>query len=342
MRILIPAYEPKEKLITLIDDIQKITDTPIIVVNDGSGEEYKKIFDQVEKKGVKVLNHEKNKGKGEAIKTGIKYLMEIGEEEGVVSADCDGQHSPKDIVKVIEELKSSKNDLVLGVRNFSKKSIPFRSKFGNIISKITFLAMTGNKVTDTQTGLRGYSKNIFEWLISIDGSRYEYEFNILLAIKEKGLTYSEIPIETIYEDENAVSHFRPIRDSILIYKPVCKFVISSVLAMVIDIILLLVFQNIFNELLIAVILSRAISSIINFICNKNFVFENKEKGNLFKLLIKYYALVVVILVLNYLILNFLYEIVGINLLISKIITEVILYSFSFIIQRRVVFKKNKQ
>lgn len=340
MRILIPAYEPKDKLITLIDDIQKITDTPIIVVNDGSGEEYKKIFDQVEKKGVKVLNHEKNKGKGEAIKTGIKYLIEIGEEEGVVSADCDGQHSPKDIVKVIEELKKSKNDLVLGVRNFSQKGIPFRSKFGNIISKITFLAMTGNKVTDTQTGLRGYSKNIFEWLISIDGSRYEYEFNVLLGIKEKGLTYSEVPIETIYEDKNAVSHFRPIRDSILIYKPVCKFVISSVLAMVIDIILLLVFQNIFNELLIAVILSRAISSIINFICNKNFVFENKEKGNLFKLLIKYYALVVVILVLNYLILNFLYEILGINLLISKIITEVILYSFSFIIQRRVVFKKN--
>ncbi len=340
MRILIPAYEPKDKLITLIDDIQKITDTPIIVVNDGSGEEYKKIFDQVEKKDVKVLNHEKNKGKGEAIKTGIKYLMEIGEEEGVVSADCDGQHSPKDIVKVIEELKKSKNDLVLGVRNFSQKGIPFRSKFGNIISKITFLAMTGNKVTDTQTGLRGYSKNIFEWLVSIDGSRYEYEFNVLLGIKEKGLTYSEIPIETIYEDKNAVSHFRPIRDSILIYKPVCKFVISSVLAMVIDIILLLVFQNIFNELLIAVILSRAISSIINFICNKNFVFENKEKGNLFKLLIKYYALVVVILVLNYLILNFLYEILGINLLISKIITEVILYSFSFIIQRRVVFKKN--
>ena len=340
MRILIPAYEPKDKLITLIDDIQKITDTPIIVVNDGSGEEYKKIFDQVEKKGVKVLNHEKNKGKGEAIKTGIKYLIEIGEEEGVVSADCDGQHSPKDIVKVIEELKKSKNDLVLGVRNFSQKGIPFRSKFGNIISKITFLAMTGNKVTDTQTGLRGYSKNIFEWLVSIDGSRYEYEFNVLLGIKEKGLTYSEVPIETIYEDKNAVSHFRPIRDSILIYKPVCKFVISSVLAMVIDIILLLVFQNIFNELLIAVILSRAISSIINFICNKNFVFENKEKGNLFKLLIKYYALVVVILVLNYLILNFLYEILGINLLISKIITEVILYSFSFIIQRRVVFKKN--
>ncbi len=340
MKILIPAYEPKDKLITLIDDIQKITDTPIIVVNDGSGEEYKKIFDQVEKKGVKVLNHEKNKGKGEAIKTGIKYLMEIGEEEGVVSADCDGQHSPKDIVKVIEELKKSKNDLVLGVRNFNQKGIPFRSKFGNIISKITFLAMTGNKVTDTQTGLRGYSKNIFEWLISIDGSRYEYEFNVLLGIKEKGLTYSEISIETIYEDKNAVSHFRPIRDSILIYKPVCKFVISSVLAIIIDTILLLVFQNIFNELLIAVILSRAISSIINFICNKNFVFENKEKGNLFKLLIKYYALVVVILVLNYLILNFLYEILGINLLISKIITEVILYSFSFIIQRRVVFKKN--
>ena len=217
MKILIPAFEPSEKINNLIDELQKITDTPIIVIDDGSGKNYKEIFNSVAKKGVKVLTHKNNKGKGEAIKTGIKYLLQIGENQGVVTADCDGQHSPKDIVKVMKKLEESNKDLILGVRSFNKKDIPLRSKFGNKLTVTLFKLKTGKKIRDTQTGLRGYSSRIFEWMTNVEGSKYDYEFNILLEIKEK-LSYEEVEIETVYENNNEVSHFRPIQDSILIYK----------------------------------------------------------------------------------------------------------------------------
>lgn len=342
MKILIPAYEPRNRIIKLIDDIQAITDVEIIVVNDGSGKKCKEIFNKIEEKGIKVLTHPANKGKGEAIKTGVKYLLEIGEDEGFVSADCDGQHKPEDIVRTMQELTNSKKDLVLGYRDFNEKNVPFRSKFGNKISKFIFLAMTGQKVSDTQTGLRGYSRKIFEWLLEVPGSRYEYEFNILLGMKEKGIDYTEIKIETIYENNNEVSHFRPIKDSVLIYKPVCRFLISSIVSALIDISLLLIFEKIFKQLFLAVVISRIISSMVNFILNKNYVFEKTNNNNLLKMLVKYYSLVIVIMILNYGFLKVLYDVLSINLLVSKIITEVILYSFSFIIQKRAVFNKGKK
>ena len=160
-------------------------------------------------------------------------------------------------------------------------------------------------------------------------------------MSEQGISYSEVEIETVYEDNNKDSHFRVVRDSILIYMPVCKFILSSVTSAIIDFVLLLVFEKIFNNLLIAVILSRMISSILNFILNRNYVFENNQ-SNVVKTLIKYYALVIVILSFNYGILYVLYKVLKINLVISKIITEIVLYSFSFVVQKRVVFKKGRR
>ena len=342
MKILIPAYEPIVNLIDLIEELKKLTDIPIIVVNDGSNEKYDEIFELLKSKNIIVLNHKQNKGKGEAIKTGIKYLIESNENQGCVCADADGQHTAKDILRVCEEMEQSQKDIVLGVRNFKEKNIPFRSKFGNNMSKLLFYIMTGEKIVDTQTGLRGYSSEIFKWLLNVDGSRYEYEFNILLNLKEENITYTQIDIETIYEDKNEVSHFRPIRDSILIYKPVCKFLISSILSAVIDFTLLLIFQYAIKNLLLSVIFSRILSSLFNFIFNKNYVFNVKKDKNNIEMVLKYYTLVIIIMILNYLILNLLYTFVGINLIIAKLITEIVLYFFSFIVQKRVIFKNRRE
>lgn len=118
MKILMPAYNPTEKLINLIEDIKKLTDIPIIIVNDGSAQKFSDIFKKLEKDGITVLNHKVNLGKGEAIRTGIKYLIDIQESDGVVCADCDGQHSPKDIKNIIDVLSNSNVDLVLRCKKF--------------------------------------------------------------------------------------------------------------------------------------------------------------------------------------------------------------------------------
>jgi len=96
MIILIPAYEPNQRLINLIHDLKDTCDYEIVVVDDGSGPSYKSIFDKVSSLGCTVLTHERNRGKGAALKTGFHYIQETKEAAGVVTADCDGQHLPKD------------------------------------------------------------------------------------------------------------------------------------------------------------------------------------------------------------------------------------------------------
>lgn len=339
MKIIVPAYNPNEHIIDLVNEIKKIINCDIIVIDDGSKEEYKYVFEDLKKSSVIILTHKTNQGKGQALKTGIKYIKDIGEKEGCICADSDGQHTPEDIFRVAEELKKSKKDVVLGTRDFLIDSVPLRSKFGNIISCFLFYAMTGEKITDTQTGLRGYSAKIFDWLISVKGNRYEYEFNILLGLKDYNISYKEIKIKTIYEDKNKESHFRPIQDSILIYKPVFKFIISSISAFIIDFSLLLLFKYLLGKLFISVVFSRAISSIFNFVINKKIVFEYNGKNKTIEVAMRYYSLVIIIMLLNYFSIKALTELLGFSLVIAKILTEIVLYSLSFIVQKRIVFSK---
>ena len=340
MKILIPAYQPNDKLIKLIKNLQASCDFPIIIIDDGSGEQYKTFFDQAKNLECEVISYPENHGKGYALKTGIQYLKEIGETEGFVSADADGQHLTKDIINIANILLEQNLDLVIGTRDFTLPEIPLRNKFGNKCSILIFNAMTGLGLNDTQTGLRAYSSKLFDLLLDTPGNRYEYEINFILKISDENVNFTQVPIETIY-DGNKSSHFRPIKDSVLIYKPVAKFVISSLLSAIIDFVLLFIFKGITNNLLYYVVLARIISSLFNFIVNRNIVFNNKT-GKLSSHFIKYYTLAAVILVLNYLSLHLLNEIIGMPLVIAKIIVEIVLYTLSFIAQKRIVFKKKKQ
>lgn len=270
MRILIPAYEPGEKLIQLIKDIQKNCRMEILIIDDGSGKVYSSIFKQAEILGATVLYHPKNLGKGKALKTGFQYLMNIGETEGVVCADCDGQHAVEDICKVAKETQLNDNAAVLGVRQFTGK-VPLRSRLGNSVTRAVFSLCAGYQIYDTQTGLRGYPAAMLPWLCQIEGSRFEYEINILLKLKPSGYSVREIFIETIYEKGNKSSHFRPLVDSYRVYLPFVKYTASSLLAALLDFGLLLLFKSLFGQLWLAVLLSRGMSSVFNYSCNKNFV-----------------------------------------------------------------------
>lgn len=123
---------------------------------------------------------------------------------------------------------------MLGVRKFEREDIPFRSKFGNILTrKILFLA-TRQNLSDTQTGLRAFDQSLIDEMLEIRGERYEYELNVLLYAIEKQIEIVETPIKTIYEDSNSSSHFNPLRDSLKIYKEILKFASSSIISFVVD------------------------------------------------------------------------------------------------------------
>lgn len=335
---VIPAYEPDEKMLAVIDDISSLTDFHIVVINDGSSKDKLPLFKEAEKKAT-VLTHEVNKGKGRGIKTALEYINKNESDTvGIVIADADGQHKVEDIIRVAEALKNSPDELVMGCRRFSGK-IPFRSKFGNNITKFVFSFAAGVKVSDTQTGLRGFSSQLIPFMLSVSGDRYEFEMNMLLECAREGIKFCEVPIETVYLGKNESSHFNPIKDSWRIYKDILKFSCSSLLSFCVDYILYSIFAMISGSVVFSNICARVISSCFNFSMNKKFVFKNKE--SIAKTAAKYFLLAGCILAANTILLELCVRYLIHNKYISKILIEVLLFFISWAAQKSFVFRKRE-
>ena len=219
--ILIPAYEPDNKLIELVKKLSK-EDLDIIIIDDGSGPSYQEIFNKC-KNTSKVISYKTNQGKGYALKTGLKYIKENYQNEYIiVTMDCDGQHTIKDANKLIEASINNTDTLFLGKRIRSQKT-PLRSRLGNSITRFVYKITTGLDIYDTQTGLRVFTNSLIDYMTNIEGNRFEYEMNVLLSCAKDKINIKEIEIETIYIDNNSKSHFNAIKDSYRIYKNIIKY-----------------------------------------------------------------------------------------------------------------------
>lgn len=340
MKIIIPAYQPNNKLLQLIETIQLNSDYGIILVDDGSSKECKPIFNEAEDEGCIVLTHEENKGKGAALKTAFTYALASDETDGLICADCDGQHTWQDIKQIANALPEHSSSVILGCRKFTG-TVPLKSMLGNKITRSIFYLISGNWITDTQTGLRGFSAKMLPWLVKLQGNRYEYEMNQLLEAKKAGYNFYSIPIDTLYENNNEGSHFHPIKDSIRVYLPILKFSMSSITCGLLDFFLLFLLNRLSGSLLFSVIAARIISSLCNYLLNKNVVFQAKD-GRHLTTLIQYYLLAAGILTCNYLLLSFLNNSIGLSLFISKLITEGALFSISYFLQHKIIFRKQSE
>ncbi|MEG0346148.1 MAG: glycosyltransferase family 2 protein [Erysipelotrichaceae bacterium] len=243
--VLIPAYNPNEKLIDFVKSIIELNLTEILVINDGSKPECDKYFKEIAKcKECHVINHYVNQGKGRALKTGFNYYLEnydCDKYVGVVTADADGQHTAKDTLIVAKSLFNNQKCLVLGKRNFNQKNVPIKSKFGNKITTQVFKMLYGIKINDTQTGLRGINSADLKKFLKLNGEKFDFEINMLIeGTKVKANEYFlEESIETVYEDNNKETHFNPIFDSVKIYMIMFKkffaFAASGIVSSIIDI-----------------------------------------------------------------------------------------------------------
>lgn len=328
---LIPSYEPDEKLIKIVKEL-KHNDFDIVVVNDGSSHEYKGIFDSCESLA-KVINYDVNMGKGYAIKKGLSYIKENYDKCIIVTVDSDGQHTVKDTLNLCHLASENKNVIFLGKR-VRGKNTPIRSKVGNIITRFFFYLTTGNDIYDTQTGLRAFDYSMIPFLLKVNGNRFDYEMNVLLDASKNNIGLKEEIIDTIYENNNKGSHFKAIRDSYLIYKQIFKFLLSSFSSFIIDYLIYFIMLQRGYSIIISNVTARLLSANYNYFVNKSMVFNNKEKTH--KTIFKYYFLAIVILLFNNLILSLLVNI-GINKYISKVIVEIILFIFNWIIQKRYIF-----
>ncbi len=339
--IIIPAYQPTKKLIRLVEELRENEFPNIVIVDDGSDASCSFVFTRAKDLGCLIVRHQKNKGKGAALKTGIKFAMDNFElQQGLITVDADGQHKVLDIIKVDNALKSNSKLLILGVREFGSKNVPLKSYIGNKITSQVFKMGTGVSCKDTQTGLRGIPINLIETALKTQGFRYEYEYNFLQeAVKETGLFTVEI--ETVYFDNNKQSHFRPIRDSLLIYQRPLKFIASSVISCLTDIVLFAVILQILSlystkSILIATVAARILSGLVNYLINKKSVFH--LQGNTLSSFTRYLILFLFVMGCSGV------STTGLDLLLenpvlSKIIVDVTLFFFSYSIQKNWVFVK---
>ena len=361
MAVIVPVYCPDEKLLGVIEGVHEAGFGHIFVVDDGSyigaksteqKAEFENIFSRLPGY-VDLTRHVVNKGKGAALKTAIARIEAVMKQErergdfteikGIVTVDADGQHLTEDIVNVSNMLIERPNDLILGSRAFDQ-DVPLKSQMGNTITRGVFALASGVKIRDTQTGLRAFSVNLIPFMKAVEGERYEYEMNMLLDAAHKKIGMKEVTIKTVYLDGNKTSHFHVLRDSALVYKNILKFSASSLIAFVIDFVMLFVFKAIFGNfafaaettLLMAVVSARLVSSFSNYMINKKLVFGERTRNN--NTLIKYYLLASGILILNYLILEVLSIRLGMPLGVAKLIAEVTLFFVSYTVQKRFIFK----
>jgi len=350
--VLIPALNPDQKLIDLLRQLL-VSNGPIstiLIVDDGSSAAHQLIFKQIESmhdSRLHVLHHDHNRGKGAALKTGFQfYLDQATPVTGIATMDSDGQHTVAALEKCLTLAEQRPGDLVIGARKFTE-DIPFRSRFGNLLTDGLVRLITHQTISDTQTGLRVIPMSYVHRLVDFPGERFEFEFDMLLEAKKYHVTISEQPIPTIYLDGNSSSHFRVIRDSVAIYSRFLKFSASGLMSFLVDIglftlLMSLIGNHSLRTIMVATVIARLLSAIVNYLLNRHMVFGNAGEQTL----LKYGALLAVQTVASG------YLTHGLTVLlpfgsahwaptVAKMLGDFCLFLISYYIQKNLIFKEGQ-
>lgn len=348
--VIIPSLDPDERLLTVVEEVRRRGFTDIVLVNDGSSAANLHYFEKAaDRFGCAVLHHPENLGKGRALKTAFQWYLENRRSSlGCVTIDGDNQHHPDDIEACVQRMREdTQGSIVLGVRDFNAENVPPKSRFGNKCTSFVFRTFCGLKVSDTQTGLRVFPHSVIPQMCEIQGERFEYETNMLLVCKTKKIPLSEQTIRTIYIDENATTHFRPIRDSLRVYGIIIRFFLSSILSFLIDNVIFNLLYTPLKGVLSpalavngATVIARVISSLFNYTMNRKAVFRSDAPMK--QTLVRYYILCVLQMAVSAGTVSLLSMWLGKGAVlvgILKVIVDTLLYFVSFRIQQNWVFRE---
>ena len=224
LAIVLPSLDPDYKFDGVVEGLVKAGFAHIVIVDDGSDAEHQVHFQKAEQYACcRVLHHGVNKGKGRALKTAFRCVLdELPEAAGVITIDGDGQHLLEDIIACGERMLALGDAVVLGCRDFDQPGVPPRSVTGNKTTSRMFQLFYGISLSDTQTGLRAVPRRYLESFCEMEGERFEYETNMLLMMHRRGIRFVEQPITTVYDPEDYSSHYNAVKDSWRIFKIMFK------------------------------------------------------------------------------------------------------------------------
>ncbi len=206
--VIIPTYNNEQTLAIVINSVLKFTEQ-IIVVNDGATDQTSEILKDFS--NLNIISYTPNKGKGIALRTGIKIAQEKGYHYAI-TIDSDGQHFADDIPVFIDKIEQEPDSLLIGARNLNQENMPKKNTFGNKFSNFWFMLFTGINLPDTQSGYRLYPISKMKGMRFFT-SKYEFEIEVSVKAAWRGIKVLPVCINVFYaEPEKRISHFRPGKD----------------------------------------------------------------------------------------------------------------------------------
>jgi glycosyltransferase involved in cell wall biosynthesis len=334
--VIIPSYQPDQRLVELVGSLQAVGFSKIFIVDDGSSKDKEVIFDQLKSRpGVFLLRHAVNLGKGAALKMSINHVL-VNDPKclGVLTVDGDGQHTVADVKKVADQALATPSALVLGARGF-REGVPFRSRIGNIMTKYVFRFLVGKSLADTQTGLRFIPRSLMCELLTLTSNRYEFELDMLIVAIKKNFSLIEIPISTIYEEGNKTSHFNPFLDSFRIYFVFLRFVSLSLFVYGTDLIIFTLVYKTNHQMFSSILFGRIAGAVVGIVGSRKFVFKSDKK--VLEVVLKLVALWFFLLGASYGLMLIFSENWHVNVYVSRIVVDSGLFVVNFLIQRDMIF-----
>ena len=206
--VIIPTYNNAGTIAQVIADVKRYA-SDVIVVNDGSTDNTSDILLDI--KDIRVIDYPDNKGKGYALKLGLKRAYEWGYRYAI-TIDSDGQHYADDIPVFINRIEQFPDSLLIGARNLTADNMPSKNTFANKFSNFWYKVETGQTLVDTQSGYRLYPLHKIQGIRFIT-RRYEFEVEVIVRAAWHGINVENVPIKVYYAPtEERVSHFRPLQD----------------------------------------------------------------------------------------------------------------------------------
>ncbi|MBS3055335.1 MAG: glycosyltransferase family 2 protein [Candidatus Aenigmarchaeota archaeon] len=195
---LIPAYNEEKNILEVLRRLKKVNHLIPLVIDDGSKD---KTAELARKNGAIVLRHKRNKGKGEAIRTGFEYILKKKDAKYVVIVDSDLQFLPEESAKILKALKKGSN-FVIGYRNFSK--IPFANRIGNHIWVFTFNLLFGTDIKDTNSGFIGMDIKTIKLIKNNVGGGYIIDNGLRAAVVKHKLKIKHVPVTIVYHGKREI------------------------------------------------------------------------------------------------------------------------------------------
>lgn len=339
IHLVVPAYNPGEIVIGVIERARNHADT-VVIVDDGCDAENRAHLERCANlPGVSLLAHDGNRGKGCALMTGIGHCLDrMRAGDYILTMDSDGQHAPENIAKFRSLLAERSNvHFALGER-LDTGSMPIKSRIGNGVATALFRLQTGTSIRDTQTGMRLLSEPFARRVYGeVRPGRYETEMDMLMLAVHSLARIDSVGIETIYIDGNSATKFRALADSWRVLTRLVRYTLVSIGSFLLDYLLFVVLSHVAGvPYLIANVAARVVSAVANFTGHKMFSF--RSAGQTLPKAARYVLAVALALSMASVLLFIAVEFLAIGSLIAKPLVDLLVFLINFAMLSRFVFR----